>query len=109
MRNPILLILLLFVKLNGFGQDKGVHYIKFLHVGEKIQPVYTVYISYQNGDIPKDSAEIVADTSHVVSILTDVTTFNRIANYIKEANFHLSPNPGKLDFGTFKIVVDGKR
>lgn len=109
MKNRLLLIVLLFITLNGFGQDKAVHFIKFLHVGEKIQPVYTLNISYQNGEIPKDSAEIVSDTSHVVSILTDVTTFNTIANYIKEANFHLSPNPGKLYFGTFKIMVDGSR
>lgn len=102
------MIIILFLAIGGRGQNTVTHYIKFFHVGEKILPVHTLNISYVDGDVPRDSDEVILDTLHSVSILTDEATYNSILEYIKKTNFHFSKSPGALSFGTFKIVGDGK-
>jgi len=108
LRNPLLIITIIFSAINSYGQNSGLHYIKFLHVGEKIQSVYTLNISYQNGDIPRDSDEIVSDTLHIKSIGTNEKSYKTISNYIKKTNFKFGRDAGKLYFGTFKIIEDRK-
>jgi hypothetical protein len=108
MRNPFLIIIILFSALNSYGQNSGIHYIKFLHVGEKILPVHTLNISYQDGEVPKDKDEILLDTMAVRSIMTNEESFKNMLNYINKTTFQLGRSPGILSFGTFKIIVDGK-
>lgn len=103
-----LLITIVFLTISVHGQTTDQHYIKFLHVGEHILPVHTLNISYGTGEVPRDSVEIINDTLQVISYVTDEKSFKTIAEYVHDANFHLSSNPGKLEFGTFKIVRDGK-
>ena len=108
MRNTSLFILSLFFAINTFAQKKVTHYIKFFHVGEKILPVHTLNISYIDGNVPRDTDEVILDTLHSVSILTDEATYNSILAYIQKANFHFSKTPGQLSFGTFKIFGEGR-
>jgi hypothetical protein len=108
MRKPLLLITILFLALYGYGQNSGLHYIKFLHVGEKIEPVYTINISYQDVAVPKDSVERVIDSLPAKSIVTDEKSYNTVLAYIKRTNFKLGKNAGKLYFGTFKIIAEGR-
>ena len=108
MRKPLLLIIILFLTLDGYGQNTVSHYIKFFHVGEKIMPVHTLNISYQDGDVPKDTAEVLLDTLRSKLIVTDEATYNTILYYIKNTDFHFGKNPGVLSFGTFKITEEGK-
>jgi hypothetical protein len=108
MRKCLLLITVLFLTLNSYGQNSTIHYIKFLHVGEKIQPVYNLSITYQDENIPRDSVEALTDTSHAKSLITDKKSFNVVFNYIKKTNFKFGRSPGKLNFGTFKVIEDGK-
>jgi len=108
MIKQLLLISIVFFALSVHGQTTDQHYIKFLHVGEHILPVHTLNISFETGDVPRDSVEIINDTLQVISYVTDEKSFNAIADYIHDANFHLSSNPGRLEFGTFKVIKDGK-
>ncbi|HEY8783699.1 MAG TPA: hypothetical protein VIM16_18875 [Mucilaginibacter sp.] len=108
MRKQILLIIILFLALYSYGQNAELHYVKFLHVGENIQPVRTLNITYQEGNVPRDAVEAVADTLRAKSVVTDEKSFNAVVRYIKKTNFKLGRDAGKLYFGTFKIIEDGK-
>ncbi|BAU53603.1 hypothetical protein [Mucilaginibacter gotjawali] len=108
MIKQLLLITLVFLTLNVHGQTTDQHYIKFLHVGERILPVHTLNISTGTGEVPRDSVEIINDTLQVISYVTDEKSFNILADYIHDAHFHLSSRPGRLEFGTFKVIKDGK-
>jgi len=108
MRNPILSIIILLLALNSYGQNAGMHYIKFWHVGEQILPVHTIYIRYQDGVAPLDKDEVVLDSLPDKAILTDEGSFKIISRYIGKNNFQLASDPGMLSFGTFKIIIDGK-
>jgi hypothetical protein len=107
MIKKLLLITLVFFSLRVSAQTKNQPYIKFLHVGERILPVHTLNIVFSPGDVPTDPIEIINDTLEVISYVTDERSFNNVAEYIHKANFHLSSNPGKLEFGTFKVIRDG--
>jgi hypothetical protein len=107
MRNPLLLVIILFFSLNGYGQNTRLHYIKFIHVGEKLLPVHTLTVSFEDGDIPKDSVEVLLDTLSVNNVTTDEDAFYTLLHYVKSANFQLGKAAGILDFGTFKIIHDG--
>jgi hypothetical protein len=110
MRNPFLFIALLVISLNSFGQKSEQRFIKFFHVGEQIQPVYTLNISYSNAGVPKDPDERVLDTLPAKSIVTDEKSYDAVLSYIKHTNFKLGPseNAGKLYFGTFKVIYEGR-
>jgi hypothetical protein len=108
MIKQLLLITIVFLTLSVHGQTTDQHYIKFLHVGEQILPVHTLNISFGTGDVPRDSIEIINDTLQVISYVTDEKSFKAIADYVSDANFHLTGKPGRLEFGTFKIIRDGK-
>ena len=108
MRKPFLFIPILFFAINAFAQNRVSHYIKFFHVGEKILPVHTLNITYIDGNVPRDTDEVILDTLHSVSVLTDEATYNSILTYIQKTNFHFSKTPGQLLFGTFKIFGEGK-
>jgi len=108
MIKKLLLIPILFLTLIARGQNADQHYIKFLHVGERILPVHTLNISFGYDDVPRDSVEIINDTLRVVSIVTDSVSYNTISDYVHHAKFRLSKSAGKLEFGTFKIIRDGK-
>jgi len=108
MIKQLLLITLVFITLAVHGQTTDQHYIKFLHVGERILPVHTLNISFETGEIPTDSIEIINDTLQVISYVTDEKSFNTISEYLHDANFRLSSRPGRLEFGTFKIIRDGR-
>jgi hypothetical protein len=107
MRKPLLLITILFSALISYGQNTGLHYIKFWHVGEKIMSVHTLNISFQDGDIPKDSDQILLDTLNNRYIVTDKETYSIISKYLNKTNIQLARDPGILSFGTFKIIEDG--
>jgi len=108
MVKQLLSITLILLTFSVRAQTADQHYIKFLHVGEKILPVHTLNISFGDADVPRDSLEIINDTLQVISYVTNEKSFRIIADYIHDANFHLSGSPGKLEFGTFKIIRDGK-
>jgi hypothetical protein len=108
MRNPLLFIVVVFLSISAYGQAPRQHYIKFLHVGEKIQPVNTINISYQDVTIPRDSIEQAIDSLPVKSIVTDRESYNAVRSYIKKATFKMGRSPGQLYFGTFKITDEGK-
>lgn len=108
MIKQLLLITIVFLTLSVNGQTTDQHYIKFLHVGERILPVHTLNISIGTDVVPRDSVEIINDTLQVISYVTDKKSFNAIADYVHDAKFHLSNKPGRLEFGTFKVIKDGK-
>ncbi|MFI5138168.1 MAG: hypothetical protein ACHQIM_10090 [Sphingobacteriales bacterium] len=108
MRNPILSITMLLLTLNSYGQNTGIHYIKFWHVGEQLLPVHTLSISYQDSIIPINKDEAVLDSLPKISVVTDEGSFKIISGYIGKNNFRLAGDPGVLSFGTFKIIIDGK-
>jgi len=108
MRNPLLLIVVLFISISVYGQGPRPHYIKFLHVGEKIQPVNTINISYQDIVIPRDSIERVIDSLPAKSIITDQESYNAVLSYINRTTFKMGKSAGQLYFGTFKITDEGK-
>jgi hypothetical protein len=108
MRNSIFSTIILLLALNSFGQNTGMHYIKFWHVGEQLLPVHTLNISYQDSVIPLNKDEAVLDSLPKRSVVTDEGSFKIISRYIGKNNFHLAGDPGVLSFGTFKIIIDGK-
>jgi hypothetical protein len=109
MRKPLLLFIALLLTLHTYGQNGNFHYIKFVHVGEQIMPVHTLNISTGDGIVPPDSAEMLIDTLKVISIAADAQSYKALSAYLYWANFRMRPVPEKIDFGTFKIIEDGKR
>jgi hypothetical protein len=107
------LLLLLFAALftvNAQAQNGEFHYIKLLHVGEHIMPVRTLNISVGDGHIRQDSAEMLNDTLKAVFVNTDEKSYKALSYYLYDANFKIRPmSAGKVEFGTFKIIEDGKR
>ena len=108
MRKWFLLIIIVFLTFRVHAQNIVIHYIKFLHVGEKILPVHTLNISYEQGIIPTDSTEVINDTLRVINVVTDEPSYKTLVDYLKNTNFKFSKHPGKLEFGTFKIIRDGR-
>ncbi len=109
MRNPFLLAILLVITISAAGQTTVSHYVKFFHVGQKVLPVYTLNVCYEQGDIPRDSIEATLDTLKPKTIVTDKATYDALADYVKNAHFHLSKkDAGILNFGTFRITQDGQ-
>ena len=109
MKKKLLLIALLFLAIHSYGQDQSaLHYIKFFHIGEKIMPVHMLAITYQQGEVKKDSAEMVIDTLPMRPVVTDEKSYWLVSRYLKKAGFKLGKRAGKLEFGTFKIIEDGK-
>src|SRR2546430_17281421 len=102
MRKQLLALIIVFLALTGYGQNAGVHYIKFLHVGENMQPVRTLNITDQQKDVPRDPVEAVTDTLRSKLLVTDEKSFNTVLKYIKKTNFKLGVYPGELYFCTFK-------
>ncbi len=108
MRKLLLLIGFVFFAINGYSQDIGLHYIKFLHIGEKLVPVRTLSVSYLSGDIQRDSTEMAIDSLPVKAVVTDEASYRDLLHYIKKANFKIGGRHGKLEFGTFKITDEGQ-
>ena len=110
MRKSFLLIIACFLTTTVWAQDNNFHYIKLLHVGEHIMPVHTLNISTGDGHIRQDSAELLNDTLKAVFISTDEKSYKALSYYLYDANFKIRPMfAGKVEFGTFKIIEDGKR
>jgi hypothetical protein len=109
MRKMLPLFIATFMAFTALGQGAAFHYIKFLHVGERIMPVHTLNITSGDGVAPTDSTEIINDTLKVISVATDEASFKILDNYVKNANFRIVMNRGLLNFGTFKIIRDGNR
>jgi hypothetical protein len=96
MRKTALFVLVFFAAIHAYAQDTTFHYIKFLHVGERIMP----------GDVPLDSAELLNDTIPSVSIITDRQSYQTLRTFMKYSDYHLVRNPGMLEFGTLKMISD---
>src|SRR5580698_3007167 len=109
MRKPLLILTILFLAINTFGQTGSFHYIKFLHVGEQVMPVHPLNVIVGNGTAPTDPAEQLTDTAKTKSITTDEKSYGFLEDYIKDAGFKIVSTSGRLDFGTFKIIDDGAR
>jgi hypothetical protein len=109
MRYFILVLFAAFLSLTVRAQDTGFHYIKLVHVGERIMPVRTLNISTGEGRIRQDSVEALNDTLKAVFVSTDPKSYKALSDYLYEANFKIRPARGKVEFGTFKIIEDGKR
>jgi hypothetical protein len=107
-RNPLLFVIFLLLAMNSRGQNTPLHYIKFFHIGENLVPVHTLNISFEDGEVPKDSDERVIDTLPPKSIVTDERSYDHVLTYVKKTNFQIGKDAGKLYFGTFKIIADGK-
>jgi len=109
MKKLVLFVIPLLVAIHVTAQSNaGLHYIKFLHVGEQIMPVHNLGISVGDGALPKDSAEMVNDSLQLISVVTDEKSFEAVNSYIEHADFKIKRS-SKLEFGTFKIIDDGKR
>ena len=108
MRAPFLITSILFLALITHGQTPALHYIKFFHIGENLLPVHTLNISFEDGEVPKDSDEVVIDTLPAKSIVTDEKSYNDVLTYVKKTNFQIGKDAGKLYFGTFKIITAEK-
>jgi len=91
------------------AQDTTFHYIKLVHVGEHIVPVRTLNISVGNGIIHQDSVEALNDTLKAVFVSTDPKSYKTLSYYLYDARFKIRPARGVVEFGTFKIIEDGKR
>ena len=110
MRFFLLTVIAAFLTINVYAQDGGFHYIKLLHVGEQIMPVHALNISTGDGSIRQDSVEALNDTLKAVFISTDQKSYKILSDYLYEANFKIrAVTTGKVEFGTFKIIEDGKR
>lgn len=110
MRYFFLLFFATLIAINVQAQDGEFHYVKLLHVGEHIMPVRTLNISTGEGHIRQDSAELLNDTLKAVFVSTDEKSYKALSYYLYDANFKIRPiNTGKVEFGTFKIIEDGKR
>jgi hypothetical protein len=109
MRKAFFLITALFLAIATTYGQTATHYVKFFHVGEKVMPVNTLNITYQDGDVPRDPAQKVIDTLKSRQITTDERTYDILLSYVKHSNYKLGTSPGKLNFGTFKIIFEGSR
>ena len=109
MRKSTFFIFLFFVSIHAFGQKTDFHYVKFVHVGEQLLPVHALNVSYGEGDVPSDSAELVNDTLPVISIVTDKESYEYLQIYLKYTDYKLAKDPGALGFGTFKMISDNNR
>lgn len=99
-----------FLSAGSFAQDDGFHYVKLLQVGEHIMQVRTLNISTGEGKIRQDSVEVLNDTLKAVFVSTDAKSYQALSDYLYDANFKIRPmSRGKVEFGTFKIIEDGKR
>jgi hypothetical protein len=108
MRKFILLAVAFFIAVNSFAQNTEIHYIKFFHVGEQIDPVPTLNITFREGAVPKDKYEAVLDTTAAKTIVTDEKSYNAVLNYINSTHLPYEKTGLNLSFGTFKIINDGK-
>ena len=108
MKTPFLITSILFLALIAHGQTPALRYIKFFHIGENLVPVHTLNISFEDGEVPKDSDERVIDTLPPKSIVTDKRSYSNVLNYVKKTNFQIGKDAGKLYFGTFKIIAAEK-
>lgn len=104
-----LLLLAVFTVCFANAQDTAFHYVKLVHVGEHIMPVRTLNISVGNGTIQQDSVEALNDTLQSVFVSTDIKSYKILSNYLDNARFRIKPAGGRIEFGTFKIIADGKR
>lgn len=104
-----LLLLSLLITGAVCAQDTAFHYIKLVQVGEHIMPVRTLNISMGNGIIHQDSVEVLNDTLKAVFVSTDPKSYKALSYYLYGARFKIRPTGGKVEFGTFKIIEDGKR
>ncbi|HZY38160.1 MAG TPA: hypothetical protein VFE53_16000 [Mucilaginibacter sp.] len=91
------------------AQDTSFHYIKLIHVGERIMSVRTLNISTGDGRIRQDSVEALNDTLKAVFYSTDAKSYKFLSDYVDDARFKIRPLSSKVEFGTFKIIADGKR
>jgi hypothetical protein len=108
MRKPLLLVIAILFMLRAHAQNPGLHYIKFVHVGERIMPVHALNICL-GGTVPRDSTELLQDTLSVVTLVTDEPSYKVLEKYVADENFKFGKHPGRLEFGTFKIINEGKR
>jgi hypothetical protein len=110
MRFFLLTVIAGLLSINVYAQDGNFHYIKLLQVGERIMYVPTLNISTGDGSIRQDSVEALNDTLKAVFISTDSKSYKALSDYLYGANFKIRPaTNGKVEFGTFKIIEDGKR
>ena len=109
MRKPAFFVFLFFVSTHIFGQNTEFHYVKFVHVGEQLLPVHALSVSYGDGNVPSDSAELVNDTLQAISIVTDKESYEYLQVYLKYTDYKLAKDPGALGFGTFKMISDNNR
>jgi hypothetical protein len=109
MRRTALFLLIIFASLHAFSQNNSFHYIKFLHVGERIMRVPALNISTGNGEVPIDSAEVLNDTIPSVSVVTDQKSYGYLRSFLKYSSYKLVKNPGVLEFGTLKVISDNNR
>jgi hypothetical protein len=110
MRFFLLTVIAGFLTINVYAQDGSFHYIKLLQVGERIMSVRTLNISTGDGRIRQDSVEALNDTLKAIFVSTDQKSYKLLSDYLYGANFKIRPAiTGKVEFGTFKVVEDGKR
>ena len=110
MRYCVLVFFVCLFSFAAYGQDSDFHYIKLLQVGEHIMPVRTLNISTGNGVIRQDSVELLNDTVKAVFFRTDAKSYKMLSDYLYGINFKIRPiSSGKVEFGTFKVIEDGKR
>jgi hypothetical protein len=109
MKKTILFISAIVLAFTACAQNGTLHYIKFVQVGEQIMPVHPLNISIGGGTVPRDSVELINDTLRAVSIVTDERSFNELSEFITYANFKIRRTGHKVEFGTFKVIADGRR
>jgi len=110
MRHFFIFLFATLIAINARAQGSEFHYIKLLQVGEHIMQVRTLNISTGDGHIRQDSAEMLNDTLKAVFVSTDEKSYKALSYYLYDANFKIRPmSAGKVEFGTFKIIEDGKR
>lgn len=110
MKYLLLVLSAILVSPSLFAQDNDFHYVKLLQVGEHIMQVRTLNISTGEGRIRQDSVEVLNDTLKAVFVSTDAKSYKALSDYLYDANFKIRPmSRGKVEFGTFKIIEDGKR
>lgn len=94
---------------HSFAQSLVQHYIKFVHVGQRIESVRTLNITYEDGKVPRDTVEYLNDTLKSVNVLTDQQSFHALSRFLQKANYRLRRMSISLQFGTFKIICNGNR
>jgi hypothetical protein len=109
MKKLLFLSVLLFFGMHSIAQSLVQHYIKFVHVGQRIESVRTLNITYEDGKVPRDSVEYLNDTLKSVNVLTDQQSFHDLSRFLDKANYKMRRMSISLQFGTFKIITDGRR